>query len=297
MQSVFPVLVVIAIAYFAGKLLDLDRKTLAQASLYVFTPALVFKSLVHATTPPEDVIALVLLSSATFLSLWAITLVLARLTKIPVSIRNAYLLSAIFPNNGNYGVPIVLFAYGEAGFERGVVCLIVMALFLNSFGVYIASGGDAASTKRALKNILRMPTIYAFVIGLSLYLAKWEPSTQLMKPITLLGDAAIPTELTLLGLQLAKITKMVSSPRLAVSAAFIKLVLSPLIAALLVSMFNDPLGLTGKVLIVMAGAPTAVISNTLAVQFNNSPELVASTTFITTLASMITIRLILLALG
>jgi len=297
MSAILSVYVIIGVGYLIGRYLNLEPKTLARASLYVFTPALILKSLVYATTPLEDMLALAVLYMTIFCFVWGFGLILAKLIKLPTHTRNAFLLGAIFPNNGNYGLPMILFAYGQSAFERGVVCVIIMALLLNSVGIYIASSGDNCSTRRAFLNVFKMPAIYAFAIGVIMYLVQWHPGEQLMKPVLLLGDAAIPTEMLVLGIQLAKVRKAVISYRTVIWATLTKLALAPLIAILLVAIFNDPLSLTGKVLIIMTASPTAVISNTLALQYNVAPDIVANSTFITTFGSIFTIRLILWLLG
>ncbi|GAB6172108.1 AEC family transporter [Paradesulfitobacterium aromaticivorans] len=298
MEALSPVFISILVGYVVGKTLNLDPKTLANSSLYIFTPALVFTSLSQADIKPADLAGIIVVMSLVFFSLWVVGLGLCRLLKIDIETKGAYLLSSLFPNSGNYGLPIVLFAYGQRGFERGVLCLMVSVLIINSFGVYIASRGDVDSTKTALKNILLMPSIYAFILALSLYLMKVTPPDIILRTVSLLGDATVPTELILLGLQLSRASTIIPSYKLIISAIGIKLLIAPVIAVILVFLiFGYPFDVTGKVLVVMAGTPSAVAANTMAVKFNSKPELVSSATFVTTVLSLITVKLILAFLG
>lgn len=298
METLSPIFIVALIGYLVGKAVDLEPKTLALSSIYVFTPALVFKSLSTAEIQVTDLFGVIVIMATVFFSLWVVTLSLVRLIKVDNAYKSAYLLSSIFPNAGNYGLPVVLFAFGKRGFELGVICQLFGALILNSFGVYIASRGDADSFKQAIKNLLFMPALYAFVLALGFFLLRIRPPELLLRPISILGDASIPTELLLLGLQLSRIDSIISSYKLVLSAISIKLILSPVLAFLLAgAIFGFPLGLTGKVLVVVAGTPTAVISNSLALKFNANPELVSSATLLTTVVSLLSMNLIITLLA
>ena len=298
MDTLSPIFIVALIGYLVGKVVDLEPKTLALSSIYIFTPALVFKSLSTAEIQVTDLLGVGVIMATVFFGLWAVTLGLLRVIKVDKTYKSAYLLSSIFPNAGNYGLPVVLFAYGQRGFELGVICQLFGALILNSFGVYIASRGDADSFKQAIKNLLYMPALYAFVLALGFFLLNIRPPELLLRPISLLGDACIPTELLLLGLQLSRIGSFISSYKLVLSAICIKLIVSPVLALLLaLVVFGFPLGLTGKVLVVVAGTPTAVISNSLAIRFNANPELVSSATMLTTVVSILSMNLIIALLA
>ncbi|MFB6198883.1 MAG: AEC family transporter, partial [Halobacteriaceae archaeon] len=71
-----------------------------------------------------------------------------------------------------------------------------------SIGVFVASRGEGAHPRRALKEVFRLPLLYAALgAGLARYLGI-VPTGSLMETIALTGNAAIPVMLIMLGIQL-----------------------------------------------------------------------------------------------
>lgn len=111
------------------------------------------------------------------------------------------------------------------------------------------------------------------------------------KPAELAGSAAIPTMLLVLGMQLS--THPVLENLLALfTATFVKLILSAGVAFLLTTIMGIQ-GLTQQVLIVQASMPTAVFTIILATEFDARPQFVTGVVLVSTLASTLTLTVLL----
>ncbi|QUH27069.1 AEC family transporter [Serpentinicella alkaliphila] len=120
--------------------MDIEVKTQSRLALYVFNPALNFNSMITTKTDNE-VFTKVLMFAILLFVTFTILVYLCNhfLFKFSQDMRSALLLSTTFPNSGNFGLPIILFAFGQIGFDRAVVFTVFQSFIMNSIGVYFAS--------------------------------------------------------------------------------------------------------------------------------------------------------------
>ena len=89
----------------------------------------------------------------------AATLVSARLLRRDWRVLLAPMM---YPNTGNMGLPVVLYAFGEAGFAFGITVMVTVSLFQFTLGTMMTSRGNP------LKSLAKTPTVYAILIALAL---------------------------------------------------------------------------------------------------------------------------------
>lgn len=288
---ILPVFIIIGIGALTGRRLELDVRTLSRAVLYIFGPALVFRSLLTTELTAGDAARIVAFVLVTTSVLGVIAWSMTRALQFDAVQTNAFLLTVLLTNTGNYGLPVNLFAFGEPGLERAVVYFSVTSTLTNTVGVYFAARGRA-EPREAFLNVFRLPLIYAVALSLGLRsIGVTGLPEMIFRPIELLADAAVPVLLLALGIELAKSTLdrqfwrvgLATSTRLVVAA-----VVSGAIAALM-----GLQGLTRQVCIVQGSMPTAVLSVVLAVEFDAEPRFVTSVVFVSTLMSMVTLTIVL----
>ena len=89
--------------------------------------------------------------------------VIARMAASPLGLSraelSAFLLVVIFSNGGNYGLPVVLFAFGNEGLSQGTVYFVTSAILTYTVGTFLAAAGRR-SLKDALSGIARVPAVY-----------------------------------------------------------------------------------------------------------------------------------------
>jgi predicted permease len=288
---ILPVFIIAGAGAVAGRWLKLEVQSLSRSVLYIFGPALVFRSLLTTELSASDaaqIVGFVLITTA-MVGLVAWTII--RGLEFSAVRANAFLLSVLLINAGNYGLSVSLFAFGDPGLERAVIFYAVSSVIINTVGVYLASRGRAQSSV-ALRNVFRVPLVYAVALAFILRAAgitSLPPA--LFQPIDLLADAAVPVLLLVLGIELAEshLTQELGSFGL---AAALRLGVAAGIAIAVAAVMGLD-GLTRQVCIIQASMPTAVLSVVLAVEFDTDPQFVTSVVFVSTLLSSLTVTVLL----
>lgn len=286
-----PLVLVASSGYLLGRLGRLDARPLARATFYLFNPSLVFITLAGTTIPQHLLGRLVLLKLLLYLAMVPLVLLLANRLQLTAPLTSAVVLSAAFANSGNYGLSASEYAFGQAGLALAVVCYVTDNAMLNSLGVYVAARGRA-TVRRAVLQVFLNPALYAVPLGLAVNRFGWTVPLPLERPLELLGRAAVPTMLVVLGMQLAALPLRRGHLRLIGLAASLRLGLAPLLALLLAA----PLGLSGlarQVGILQSAVPTAVTASVIASRYETEPNLVAGSVLVTSLASLVTVTAIL----
>lgn len=294
---VLPAFLIFGTGYIGQKIFNLDVKSISTMSLYLMIPFLTFDTF-YTNELSIEYLYIFLFNLILVAILIAITIVVGKMIKIDKSLISAMLLGTVFPNSGNYGAPVALFAFGAAAFDYAVVIMVIHGLFINSVGIFIASYGSEKSTtiKEALKNVIKMPILYGVFLGILFQLLHIELPSTIVDGIGLLGSAAIPTVMLILGMQLAQIKPQKFDLKIINMVTVIRMVISPLFALLIVSFMplNDTLK---NVIILLAAMPIAANTTILAIRFDTRSNLVSFMTLVTTLTSLVTIPIILHLLG
>ena len=294
---IFPVFFIFAVGFIGQKLIGFNIKSISTTALYLMSPFLAFRTF-YSNPLTWDYFYIILFSLLLTLILFLIVWVTALLMKASRSERSAMILGGVFMNSGNYGAPVVLFALGAVGFDYAVIMMVFQSLLMNTFGIFFASIGsdERASWQDALQRVIRMPLIYAALLGVCMQVFTIRLPDPLMEGISLVADASIPTVMLVLGMQLAVITRKKVAYRYVTAVTVIRMVASP-VAAMLIIVFLPVNDLLRAVMIIQASMPAAANTTMFALQFGTEPDLVSFTTFVTTIISIVTIPVILFLLG
>ncbi len=286
---VLPVFLIIGAGFIAARFFAIDAPTLSRVSLYVLGPCLVFSKLLETTVSGTDLTQIIVFTVVGTLLVLALSWVVARMMRLDRSTESGFMLGCTFVNSGNYGLPLVLFAFGQPGLERALIYFVTSAFLVNSLAVFVASRGRARTTT-SLLNILRIPMIYAIVAAFAVKAAGVALPDVVFKPMVMLGESAIPVMLLLLGVQLAR-NSFGSRIGLICAATAVRLAGGALIAVSLAGLMGLS-GVTRQACIVEHSTPTGVMASILATEFGTEPELVTGVIFASTLASLATMTLL-----
>jgi predicted permease len=287
-STLLPVFLVALAGYILSSFVALDGRTLGRFLFFLATPSLVFRSLYEMSI---DLVALQHIAVVTIgVMLVGVVLSLAAAWGQDRRRRAGLVLAGAIGNNGNMGIPICFFAFGEAGVALATVYYAMSSFLSNTVGVVIASAGGSTMAG-ALLHSLQSPVLYAAFLGLALNQVHVTIPGPLFNAIELLAGAAVPGMLVLLGTQLRS-TRFGGDQRIVWRSALIRLVASPVAAWLLCNWMGVG-GLERQVLIVQAAMPTAVMTTVLATEFDASPGLVAAAVLATSLLSMVTLSIVL----
>ncbi|RSL35346.1 AEC family transporter [Salibacterium salarium] len=287
---VLPVLLVFGIGYAVEKWKKVDIGPISVVAIYIMTPCLVFETFYDADID-RQYLFMVIFSIALLAVLIIVNKIVAKIAKQSKETESGFILSTAFMNSGNYGAPIILFAYGDEGFAYAVSFLVLQAIIMNLFGVYYAAKGHYG-VGFAIRSVFKMPATYAVVLGVIVQSFGWTMPENIMMTVNIIAEATIPTVMIILGMQLAKMEWGQFAWGKVSYATVVRLFVSPLIAVgLTMIMPMDPL--LSKVLIISAAMPSAATIVMYAVQFNTQPRYVSSVTLVSTVLSVGTITLLL----
>jgi malate permease and related proteins len=293
-NNILPILLISGGAFALGKVFKLDPRPLGKIIFYIFSPLLVF-NLITTTKLPLDRMAVMMgFAILSSLILAGIGWLLGSLFHLDRSALIVVILTSLCMNAGNFGLPLVSFAFGQEALAYAGIYFVASMVVFYSVGVIIASLGNL-DFKHALLGIVKVPAIYAIVLALvcietGLVLPEWMQRT-----IKLAGDGAIPGMLVLLGLELTSVQWTRNMGVLAIPV-FIRLVIGPLVGLPLASLF----GLHGPAYqagISENGTPTAVMTTILASEYKLDASLVTAIIFAGTILSPLTLTPVLYFLG
>ncbi|MEL6441896.1 MAG: AEC family transporter [Cyanobacteria bacterium J06621_8] len=285
--AVLPVGLIILIGFIVGRNLSLQRSTLSQLILYILSPALVVDSLYRNELSLGSSAALLSGFALTSIAIYILVQIIQRVLKLSDPDSRAITAIVMFPNNANMGLPVVTFALGMAGLDRAIVYLLGSSMLMFCFGPAMIQGRGVI---QGLRLTLKLPLIWAIILGLSLRLSPWSLPSELEKGIQQLGAAAIPVALILLGIQLSETTFQLRFKEILLAIA--RLLVAPLIALAVGQLLQLEI-LSLQVLILQSAMPTAVNSLVIVSEFGGNQDLVARAIITSTLCSFITLPLVL----
>jgi predicted permease len=195
-----------------------------------------------------------------------------------------FLPSISFPNAGNLGLPLSLYAFGPEGLGYAIAYFSVSSVANFTLGQMIAAG------KANWAALVRQPILYAVLIGVALAYAQVQLPAWAATTILLIGSLTVPLMLLMLGAALSQL-KITAFGR----ALFVSCVRLGMGAAVGIGI-AAALGLTGNlraVLILQAANPVAVYNYFFAQRWGNEPEAVAGVVVLSTLLAILTVPLLL----
>ncbi|HEV2358755.1 MAG TPA: AEC family transporter [bacterium] len=204
--------------------------------------------------------------------------------------RTALLLATLFSNAGNAGLPLALFAWGQRGLAAALAFFAVQAVVTNMLAAYLAAQVESGA-RRALLALARLPITYAVAVGLLLDAVGVVPPAPIAKAAELLANGAVAVMLLLIGLQLAQVRPDGEWPVIT-AATVMRLVLAPVLAWVTAPWVGLE-GVARQTSILQSSLPTAVTAAIWASEFGVAPALVSGAVVVTTLASPLTIAILL----
>lgn len=286
---VLPVFLIIGAGFIVARIKSLNAQTLSRVSLYILAPALVFCKLAETTITATDFAQIVVFTIVATLAVLLLSWIAARLLRLDRSRESAFMLSCSFVNHGNYGLPLVLFAFGQEGLERALIYFVTGAFLVNTLAVFIACRGKAEATSSML-NMFKIPMIYAIVAVFAVNATNFVVPEVILKPLNMAADACIPVMLLLLGAQLAG-ASLGGRVRLISLAVVVRLV-GGAVVGLVVAALLGLTGVTRQACVVEHSTPTAVTTSILSMEFGTEPEFVTGVIFASTLTSIATMTLL-----
>ena len=289
LNAVLPTFLLIGLGAFTDKWFpDLSMQTLTRLSVYLFIPMLTFNAVASTDLT---------LSSASLLSVAYILylLILGGLAffgshGLTPETKRGVIITSLFGNTGNMGLPITLFAYGQAGFERAVVLLVVSLTLMFIAGPTLLAS-DNNHWKQRAKQAFLLPPIWATLAGITVNTTAIALPLFIARSAELLAAAAIPVMLLSLGIQMRRSWVWEVSGS-ALRSTGLRLLLGPFVALGVAALLGLPV-LDRNVLVLSAAMPAAVTMFVVAVEVNGDYRGVARSVVASTVGSVFAILAVL----
>lgn len=253
-----------------------DAHALTTLVTEIGTPCLVFSTFAKMSVPAGAFAA----TAAASLTILISFLIVASLVLKLCGLRlRTYLPSMSFPNTGNLGIPLALYAFGPEGLAYAIVFVCFTSIMNFTIGQAIAAG------TMSWRAIAKMPIIYAVVLGLAVTEAGITLPQFLADTVSLLGSITVPLMLLMLGVSLGSL-RVAAFPR-AFMLSLLRIGMGVTLGFGITALF----GLHGPAraaLVMQSSMPAAVFNYLFALRWNNEPEEVAGIVVVSTLVTIVT---------
>jgi predicted permease len=293
-NNILPIILLSAAGFTLGKLLHIDARSLGRVVFYVFSPVLIFDLLVQNQLKIGEAAVVIVFALCFITTMGLITLLLGSLLRLERTALVSILITTMFANTGNYGLPLVSFAFGEQALSYAGIYFITTTLLFYTLGVFLASLGHM-SFRDAILGLFRIPTMYAVLLAISINALQVEIPMSISRAVQLAADGTIPLMLILLGVQLTSLELSGERRAMQLSVA-LRMVLAPLAALLFAGLFGLQ-GFTRQAGVTQASMPSMVSATVLATEYELDAKLVTAVVFISTLLSPLTLTPLLVFLG
>lgn len=289
---IFPVFVLIGVGVLMDRLFFIDVQTLSKFNFYLFLPAVLFVALLNSD------LNLTLFGTVAGFTVTQLMLLLgiswALFGSRPFrKYQRVLTLGGVYYNGGNYGLPLILLAFGPESLTVMAIVLMVQNLIGFTLGIWLI-GSEKQTWKGVVRGFLAVPSVYAIVAALILNAANVLLPQPVQTPLQYLADALIPMALLMLGVQISR-SRIADHIRAVVAVSVVRLILSPLLAmglvAIWAALLSPQILAIAPILITIAGVPVAVTVYAFSIEYQQNPNLASQMILWTTLISAFTITL------
>src|SRR5215216_1372365 len=140
-NNILPILLLSGAGFALGKLLHIDPRSLGRVVFYVFSPVLLFDLLSQNQLKLREAAIVMAFALCFILMIGALTFLIGYFLKLERHVLVAILITTMFANTGNYGLPLVSFAFGEQALSYAGIYFATTTLLFYTLGVFLASLG------------------------------------------------------------------------------------------------------------------------------------------------------------
>ena len=258
----------------------IDDKTITLINVYFLQIFLTFWGLL---VRPVDIT--LLYAPSVYLVIVIIVLIIsALLAKKMFEDKKEYSIAsvaAIIGNTGNLGIPLGIAIFGEESIPYTTIINLMNVFVVYTIGVYYYSRGSF-DVKTSLKNIVKLPILWAAAVAITLSVQGYKPSDEIMKVLIMGAYASIVMQLFLFGLYLYGTEVKEISKRLTLWVMGIKFLFLPAVAFLILYSIEMD-GMIKGIIFIELLMPLAIANVNFASLYDCKPKIVTALVFISSL--------------
>jgi malate permease and related proteins len=288
-----PLYLNISLGFFAGKWLDANRDTITRIMFYMINPLIVLNGVMH-TTINKSVLTLPVL---TFLISSCMCVGFYRISrKIWMGpLKNLAAFSAGTGNTGYFGLPLAIILFSDQTEGIYIMSLMGVSLYEMSLGYYVTHKGRY-SVKECLERIVKLPTLYAFTLGLTINLMQFDIPFVFEDFMRHIKGAYTVLGMMIIGLGIAGLTNLKLDMKFIGITFLAKFLVWPLVVFSLVALDANFFHLYTKevyeALILISIVPLGVNTVVMATLIDCEPEKAAAAVLLSTFFAIVYIPMI-----
>lgn len=275
---VFPVFAIVFLGFAYGKFRHQDMSVVNHLLIDFFVPVLLFVKLVEGDFSIREYVPLAVSCALLILGTGAILWPIVK--RFTGTDPKTFVPPMIFSNAANMGIPLQVFAFGDAAMPAALILMLVFNLLQFSVGIYILDHGNK------WYNALKQPILIASIAAISFKSFGLSIPEVTSIPLNMLADVCIPLMLFSLGMRL--VSADTQALKLGITGGLVAPIASSLVALALIMVMPLPFAHKGNLLL-FAALPPAVMNFILAEKYNQEPNKVASIVMIGNGLSILTI--------
>jgi len=291
--KLIPLYIIIFLGFIVGRYFKAKKETLASILIYTIAPVIVF----HGVVTTKIDLATLSLPVVFFVVCSFICLLYYQIAKKIWfdATKNILAFAAGSGNTGYFGLPVAVAIFGEK--IIGFVALIILAFILyeNTVGFFITARGRH-TIKESLIKIVKLPAIYAFILGLLVNIYGFPLGQLYYEFINYFRGAYTVLGMMLIGLGLASVKKYEFDFKFIIIIFSAKFLLWPIIIFSLIVLDSYFLNLYSqsihKIMMLISIVPIAANTVAYATILRAHPEKASLAVLMTTLFALFYIPLI-----
>lgn len=296
LNVIFPVFFLLGAGVFLHRKFQFDLNTLSKITTFYLLPTVCFVNIYKS-----DIVGKVFLEIISFQLLLSVLLMvlsagMARIIKLDKGMTANFKNSIVLMNSGNYGLPVshLVFEANPLGMTIQIIVMTIQNFITYTYGL-LNSVSVKHSGSKVLFEFLKMPMLYALLLGLAFQTFHIKVPSFLWNPIENVANAFLAIALLALGAQVAYI-KLKKYDLVLLLSCLGRLVISPVIALILIYLLGLE-GTVAKALFIASSYPSSRNSAQLALEYKNYPEHAGQIVLVTTCLSAITVTFIVYLAG
>lgn len=298
-NDILPLLFFIGAGYWLDSSFKLDLNTYNKLVIWVVLPCFMFYSMAQYE-PDRDSLFIIPAEILLLVVMACISWATARFFHLESRARTVFQAASTYSNAGNIGIALILFIYSHAPYAadgetpflaeaRGTVVLlmILMNIAVNLFGA-CQIGAHSVSPMSVIRFLIRMPALYAVILGLLVQYFSISLTHTFIWPVLHHSSGAFIVLVTMIvGAHLHRSHMHRPTPAVLFSS-FQKLILSPLLAFGIITLFGRFSATEAQVFLIASAIPPSFTIVMYAAEYKNQSDLAAQSVLVSTFLGIIT---------
>ncbi|HNC07464.1 MAG TPA: AEC family transporter, partial [Anaerolineales bacterium] len=134
-NNLLPILLIAAAGYVLGRALTVDSRSIGRMVFYIFSPLLVFNLMITSQLNLKQALTTIAYTATVILLMGLTAFLLGKLFRLERTHLLAIILTVAFGNTGNYGLPLVKFAFGDEALAVASIFYVTTTILFNTAGV------------------------------------------------------------------------------------------------------------------------------------------------------------------